>query len=475
MSHNEMLNDILSHTSKEKLDKFIKEYAENDTTFRTALLAQFSPKPKSNKTKKKPEEDYATIIGKAFSKGSGRSSRGRYRGYYDDFDDYGFDAGEVSTELEKLLDKARYFIEYDNTDEAIYIAKELIETIPEHWDENFDYEGDVQVIYDQAIDILEEMMEEDKLSEEQKESLLSWYEKEIDDSKHEYVGLNTSLGALESHFSTVEGGLDRILHLIEQRIAGGRDYEKERAVLEKITLLEDNDLDAEADKTIEEFLYYPEVRKIKLQRFLEDKQYGDAIQLLDEGIKIAEEQQHGGTSYAWREKLLSIYEQLNDHKKIMQLTKEQFTSGKDQQKHYQSLKRITPKEEWPKMLVWILMNLDDRRYMGYSDLKPDIYVEHEMWGDLWRLCRERGIETIKKYEKYLRPHYGKEVFNIYHLYVQQQATITDKEAYKRVADMLIRMKSFEDSSAIVKQLVTQYRQTYKRRPYMMEQLNRVKV
>ena len=121
------------------------------------------------------------------------------------------------------------------------------------------------------------------------------------------------------------------------------------------------------------------------------------------------------------------------------------------------------------------MNLDDRRYMGYSDLKPDIYVEHEMWGDLWRLCRERGIETIKKYEKYLRPHYGKEVFNIYHLYVQQQATITDKEAYKRVADMLIRMKSFEDSSAIVKQLVTQYRQTYKRRPYMMEQLNRVKM
>lgn len=183
MSHNEMLNDILSHTSKEKLDKFIKEYAENDTAFKTAFLAQFSPKPKSNKTKKKPEEDYATIIGKAFSKGSGRSSRGRYRGYYDDFDDYGFDAGEVSTELEKLLDKARYFIEYDNTDEAIHIAKELIETIPEHWDENFDYEGDVQVIYDQAIDILEEMMEEGKLSEEQKESLLSWYEKEIDDSK----------------------------------------------------------------------------------------------------------------------------------------------------------------------------------------------------------------------------------------------------------------------------------------------------
>jgi len=41
-----MLNDILAHTPKEKLDKFIKEYAESDTVFKTAFLAQFSPKPK---------------------------------------------------------------------------------------------------------------------------------------------------------------------------------------------------------------------------------------------------------------------------------------------------------------------------------------------------------------------------------------------------------------------------------------------
>ena len=65
-----MLNDILSHTSKDKLDTFIAEYAESDGVFKTAFLTQFSPKPKSSKTKKKPEEDYVRIIGKAFSKGN---------------------------------------------------------------------------------------------------------------------------------------------------------------------------------------------------------------------------------------------------------------------------------------------------------------------------------------------------------------------------------------------------------------------
>ena len=70
--------------------------------------------------------------------------------------------------------------------------------------------------------------------------------------------------------------------------------------------------------------------------------------------------------------------------------------------------------------------------------------------------------------------YEKEILADYIHYVQQQATITDKEAYRSVADTLIRMKSFNGGMAIVKQLMNEYRQTYKRRPYMMKELDRVK-
>lgn len=55
----------------------------------------------------------------------------------------------------------------------------------------------------------------------------------------------------------------------------------------------------------------------------------------------------------------------------------------------------------------------------------------------------------------------------------RQAEITDKDAYKRVADTLIRMKTFADGKEIVKKLVSKYRQEYKRRPYMMKELDRV--
>ncbi|QRX64163.1 hypothetical protein JS578_02570 [Dysgonomonadaceae bacterium zrk40] len=198
----------------------------------------------------------------------------------------------MSNKLEPLLEKARYYLRHDNREEAIHIAQNLIDTIPDYWDENFDYEGDVQVIYDEAIDLLEDILN-DEPTTEQMELIFSWYEKVNGDKKHQYMGLNNSLEQLE--------------------------------------------------------------------------RYDDAIRLLQEGIEIAKEKKTMGTVNEWRKELFSIYLQ----------------------------------------------------------------------------------------------------------YVQQQATITDKEAYKRVGQTLIWMKSFEGGTAVVRQLINQFRETYKRRPYMMKELDRV--
>ncbi|MBK5196299.1 MAG: hypothetical protein JJE08_09800 [Proteiniphilum sp.] len=379
----------------------------------------------------------------------------------------------MSKKLEPLLEKARYYLRHDNREEAIRIAQTLIDTIPDYWDENFDYEGDVQVIYDEAIDLLEEMLN-DKLSSEQIELIFSWYEKVIGDKKHQYMGLNTSLEVLENYFaSDAAGGFDRVLRIVDQRIANTKEYEKERAVVEKIYLLEENNREAAADQTIEQFLSFPDVRAIRLKRLLTAERYEDAIRLLQEGIQIAREKKTIGTVNAWQKELLSIYTRLNNHAKIVEITKELFVEGREQRACYQSLRKLTPEAEWPEMLAWILQLLSDKSFYDTGELRADIYVEHMRWDDLLQLCRNSGIGMIRKYEKHLRPRYPKEVFSIYLQYVQQQATITDKEAYKRVAETLKWMKSFEGGTAVVRQLINQFRQTYRRRPYMMKELDRV--
>jgi|SRR5574344_2044878 hypothetical protein len=85
------------------------------------------------------------------------------------------------------------------------------------------------------------------------------------------------------------------------------------------------------------------------------------------------------------------------------------------------------------------------------------------------------VTFVRQYEKYLRPRFGEAVLAFYHQYVQQQASITDKEAYKRVAETLNWMTSFDGGTALVKNLVAHYRQTYARRPYMMKALDGVKL
>jgi tetratricopeptide (TPR) repeat protein len=471
--NNDILNDMLAHTDKDKLNQFIREYASDNEDFLAVFMERFSPKPKSSATRKQPEEDYVKIIQKAFA-GTENRRKSRY-GYRNDFEDFGFDAEVVRVKLEPLLEKARFYSRHDNKEEAIRIAQKLIDTIPDYWDENFDYEGDVQVVYDEAIDLLEEMLKE-KLSDEQKELIFSWYEKVIGDKKHAYVGLNTSLEALELYFaSDAVGGFDRVLRIIDQRIAGSDEYDTERAVLDKIYLLVEHDRKEDAEQTIEQYLYNPGVRSIKLSRLMEAGLYDDAIRLLEEGIGIARKKQAIGTVNMWRKELLSVYTQLNNHEKMVEITKALFVEGSEQRACYQSLKKMTPKEAWPDMLVWILHQLTDRGFYNTNELKADIFVEHAMWDELWQLCRKGSIGLVRKYEKYLCPRYEKEVFTFYHQYVQQQATITDKEAYKRVADTLNRMILFDGGSPVVRLLVNQYRQTYKRRIYMMKELDRVNV
>ena len=469
MSNNDILNDILAHTGKSELDEFIKEYARDNKAFKNVFLEKFSPKPKSKSKREKPLEDYVKTIQKAFIS-SGINSRGRYRNNCEYFE---FDAEAVGEKLEPLLEKARFYIRHDNKDEAILIAQKLIDTIPDHWDPDCDEDGDIQVIYDDAIDLLAEMLNE-KLSNEQTEWILSWYEKTIGDKKHEYVGLNTSLEVLEQYFASHSAdNFDRVLRIVNQRIMNARDYEKELAVLDKISLLKENNHVEDADNTIEEFLYYPRVRKIRLQRLQAEKQYDQAIELLQEGIEIAGKKQERGTINEWQKELFLVYKQLQNKEKMVEITKELFVQGNEQRAGYLVLKEITPKAEWDEVLTWILRNLPDRGYYGSSELKADIYVEHQMWGDLWKFCQKSSIEVVRQYEKYLRPQHEKEILNIYLKYVQHQAAITDKDAYKRVANMLNWMKAFEGGPAVVKKLVDLYRVTYKRRIYMMKELDRV--
>jgi len=191
----------------------------------------------------------------------------------------------------------------------------------------------------------------------------------------------------------------------------------------------------------------PDVRLVKCVHVKDEKRYEEAIRLLEEGVDLAVQKEERGTANHFRKELLSLYKVQKNKEKLLEINKVLFSEGVDQIVCYAAIKKLTPPLAWPATLTWVLDQLTKRGTYGSQDLQASILVEHAMW------------EAVLAY---------------YHLYVQQQATLSDRGAYRRVADTLNWMIAFDGGPALVRELVVHYRKTYARRPFMMQALNEVK-
>lgn len=191
----------------------------------------------------------------------------------------------------------------------------------------------------------------------------------------------------------------------------------------------------------------PDVRLVKCVHLKNEKRYEEAIRLLEEGVGLAVQKEERGTANRFRQELLSLYKVQKNKEKLLEINKVLFSEGVDQIVCYAAIKKLTPPMAWPATLTWVLDQLTKRGTYGSQDLQASILVEHAMW------------EAVLAY---------------YHLYVQQQATLSDKGAYWRVANTLNWMIAFDGGPALVGELVVHYRKTYARRPCMMQALNGVK-
>jgi len=464
MGNNTSIEEILKYCGITDLHQFIIDYANMDREFRKALDARFNPVKVSAGDKKV----YADAVRVGFNSNPLKTGN-----RYHQWEDYGFHAEYVAEELQLLLDKATYFIQHKNIAEAMLICQSLIETIPNEWDGGFDEDGDVQVIYDAAIDKLQEMLEQNLLSPAQKEALFTWYSEEHKNEKHRHVGLNTDLKALEEFFTDTPEMLLRNLANMEERISTSSEYEKENAAMSKIQLLQNAGLGKEAESAITQYIHFEKVRKLRLEKLIKENQYADAIKLIKEGIKIAIEEQHPGTVFNWKEELLKIFEEQNDLEKILSTAEELFADGwRDSRKYYEEIKKYTPESDWPATLERLLSKMD-KGYFGFNTLKAEILIEHKMSERLFALCQKAGAEKLEEYEKYLKPLYAREIFDAWYKYVEKQALITDRNAYENVARVLKKMKGFEGGEEVVSKLLLKYRELYKKRKNMMGVLKRV--
>lgn len=462
--HETSIEQLLKHCNTAELKDFVLAYCNKNYEFRKAFDDRFNPVKKISGDK----GIYDNEISRVFLSNPG-SPGSRYRGW----EDYGFCAEDVAEDLQLMLDKAKYFLEAGNSDEAILICQSMIETIPIEWDANFDYDGDVQVKYDAAIDLMQEMLEQEKLSLSQKEHLFQWFQSESKNSKHEHVGLNTDLRILEKYFSDTPEMIRQILTGMDQEVkCATSDYDKKKALLRKIEFLRRVGQNKEAEALIDEHIHLGEIRELRLESLMQQKEFEKAIDLIREGIEVERKKDHSGNVTPWKEKLFNIYKLMENFEQALPLAEDLICRRRNAQENYRYLKEHTSYDNWPETLSRLLARMNDNNW-GFNELRAEILIEHRMWDELLAQCQKSGTKYLEHFEKYLKPVYPNELFVSFQKYVEQRAVITDQDAYIDVARVLKKMKKYEGGSVIVDGMVRHYREIYKRRKNMMKELEGV--
>jgi hypothetical protein len=245
-------------------------------------------------------------------------------------------------------------------------------------------------------------------------------------------------------------------------------YELVRLLQQKAWLFKSLGRLTEYVDLVNENLQYSEFRKIKLDKLLELKQYNEAEKLIEDGILISEEQKHSGTTHQWKEQLLEIYHKTNQKNKYLLLLRELFYANNRQ--FYSLLKQTIGPEKWPEELARIIATLKKSRRDW--DFLYELYASELMLPELLQLIGQNAdFRLIKTYESYLLPKFPVEIMNLYEqVCINYAFRANNRGDYHELASMLKQVQKLEGGKPVVTKLLTSFREIYKRRPAMMDEL-----
>jgi hypothetical protein len=438
---------------------FISQYASRHPEFEEALEQQFHPAKKIA-----PGKDYRKEIQKCFN--VKRVSYDRY-GHPSDVD-------EISGNLYDYIQEAKFLIKEDCLAEAASICLEIIERTGDKIEEYYDHDGTLIDDCQRAAEVLYAIIAQNPSGD-----LLKHLQEKLGElirnDNYDNYGL-TDIDGLLFTVTVKLSGLEDGIKLIDEALKSEPDsFRTHSLVVSKIEMLEKAGKHTEVNAVIDQYLYLPKIREVKLNQLIDNKQYRDALALIDEGIKIAKEKKCPGTVTDWKEKQLLIYQEMKDYKKIILLSEDLFYTGRDGMQYFRILKSIIPKSQWPDYLRPLLEKMEKESQWGLNDVLAKIYVEEQYWDKLMSHVEKHmylgQYSSSQAYEPYLIPRYCERLLKLYHTQLLDYAQKNmSRNHYSFVAKTLNKIKTFPGGQEVTRKLLTHFRTVYSRRPAMMDEL-----
>jgi len=465
--------EIINTVPEKELRKFAENYAAKNREFRNALSINFS---EYDSTENK--EKYRKIVQNAFS-----LAEGRY-GYIEYSDVYG-----AMLPIHELLSKADNFLETKICKEAFtiaaVIAPECINAIQNLDDSN----GECGSAINESFDIISKAYETTN-DKNLKEEIFKYILNEADNSDYDNYGCADVLEPLIIDMADTTNKILLVHDFINNQLekAGKMDkssneYNIEKYLRYKADLFYKSGEKEKAEKIIYDNIHISNFRETIVNEYIEKENFEGAIKLINEGIKIAIEDNYPGTESQWKKKLLKIYLLQKDIANIRKYALELFFDGSYGMDYYRIFKNTLSTEKWQiekqKIIDEILRTTNKPSYYGhsFSYRAAEIYVEEKMWKELFAQVKNAPIiKILIEYTEYLKEDYSVDLLAMYKPQIERYVDKnTGRSSYQQAVSYLKHMSKIKGGKELAKSIVNSMVQKYKNRPAMIDEFKNLKM
>ncbi|MGN0721503.1 MAG: SWIM zinc finger domain-containing protein [Anaerovoracaceae bacterium] len=210
------------------------------------------------------------------------------------------------------------------------------------------------------------------------------------------------------------------------------------------------------------------VRGYYIDLCMQSKEYDLALRTLDESMSLDED--FSGLISEYSEKKKEIYLiQGNREAYIGQLWELLLEHNVGSLETFRELKQQYSPEEWVEKREVIFQKLP-----SYADVKQ-LYAEEKLYDRLLDcVLKSPDLYALQAYEKVLAKIYPQQILEKYKVELDKMARHSGpRKHYQRLVSQLRRMQKIEGGKEAVKEIAAEWRQQYRNRPAMMEELGKV--
>lgn len=381
-------------------------------------------------------------------------------------------AGRFTSELGEILaEDAERMIENGHYRSAFQLMNHIFVLIGEV--DMDDSDGGTGMLADEIYDLWTSLL--DQVSADEKQKMFQWFTEHLDgsviDYLEEYIERILMEGFSEKEYmpqklSLVEDMLDKA----EKSESGwSRSYAVGKWALKYLDLLEQQKASrADMERFCRQHWENSFVRRYYIDLCMKAEDYELALKALDESLVLDKEYAGLLAEYADQKKEIFLLRGDRDAY-VKQLWELALRYRPGELKVYKELKAQYEEEEWTQKREKIFQALP-----GYADVN-ELYKEEGLYDRLLAsVLKSPGLYQLQRYEDVLKTEYPEQLLGKYREEVEKMAYRTSsRRTYQEIAGLLRRMKKIEGGSRLVGDILADWKEKYRNRPAMMDELSRL--